>query len=77
MASELRMLLIILIACLLVMLTGISQAKIEIMTQRTAPIAVSEVAPDFTLEDQNGQKFSLSESSGKGPVVLIFYRGYW
>lgn len=44
---------------------------------RTSPIAVGEVAPDFTLEDQNGRKVTLSEARGKQPVVLVFYRGYW
>ena len=44
---------------------------------RTSPIAVGEVAPDFTLEDQGGRKVTLSEARGKQPVVLVFYRGYW
>lgn len=44
---------------------------------RTSPIAVGEVAPDFTLEDQSGRKVTLSEARGKQPVVLVFYRGYW
>lgn len=45
--------------------------------QRTGPVAVGEVAPDFTLEDQNGNKLTLSDARGKSPVVLVFYRGYW
>ena len=45
--------------------------------QRNTPVAVGEVAPDFTLEDQNGAKVSLSESRNKNPVVLVFYRAYW
>jgi peroxiredoxin len=40
-------------------------------------VAVGELAPDFTLEDQNGNKVTLSEARGKSPVVLVFYRGYW
>ena len=44
---------------------------------RDKPVGVGEVAPEFTLEDQNGQKHSLSAEHGKRPVVLIFYRGYW
>ena len=44
---------------------------------RNTPVGVGEVAPDFTLEDQNGQKVKLSEARGKSPVVLVFYRGYW
>ena len=49
----------------------------EIYGQRTGPVAVGEVAPDFTLQDQSGQKVTLSATRGKSPVVLVFYRGYW
>lgn len=44
---------------------------------RSTPVAVGEVAPDFTLEDQNRNKVTLSAVRGKSPVVLVFYRGYW
>ena len=50
---------------------------LPISAQRTTQVKVGDTAPDFTLEDQNGQKVSLSESRGKSPVVLVFYRGYW
>ena len=47
-------------------------------TQKVAkPVAVGDSAPDFTLEDHHGGKVTLSESKGKSPVVLVFYRGYW
>lgn len=45
--------------------------------QRTSPLATGEVAPAFTLEDQSGQKVTLSKARGESPVVLVFYRGYW
>jgi cytochrome oxidase Cu insertion factor (SCO1/SenC/PrrC family) len=45
--------------------------------QRSSPVAVGEVAPDFMLSDERGNKVSLSEYRGKSPVVLVFYRGYW
>jgi cytochrome oxidase Cu insertion factor (SCO1/SenC/PrrC family) len=45
--------------------------------ERAAPVAVGEMAPDFTLENQNGNKVTLSAARGKSPVVLVFYRGYW
>jgi len=32
-------------------------------------------APDFTLKDQAGQEFRLSEH--RGWVLLFLYRGYW
>ena len=44
---------------------------------RMKPLAVGEPAPDFTLVDHHGQKVTLSDSKGKNPVVLVFYRGYW
>lgn len=40
-------------------------------------LATGAVAPDFTLEDQDGRKITLSDSRQKSPVVLVFYRGYW
>ena len=43
---------------------------------RTAPVEVGEMAPDFTLDDQNNQKVSLSSARGT-PTVLVFYRGHW
>lgn len=44
---------------------------------RSTKIGVGDVAPDFTLEDQNRNKVTLSDARGKSPVVLVFYRGYW
>ena len=49
----------------------------RINIQRGTAVAVGEVAPDFTLEDQNGRKVSLSDARGKSAAVLVFYRGYW
>lgn len=45
--------------------------------KRSPPVGVGEVAPDFTLEDQNGRPHPLSAQRGKRPAVLIFYRGHW
>lgn len=61
--------------------TLIASISIAALTQsstpRTSPVAVGEIAPDFALEDQNGQKITLSSARGKTPAVLVFYRGYW
>lgn len=48
-----------------------------VAAQRNSPVAVGDTAPDFTLEDQNGNKVTLSDSRNKNPVVLVFYRAYW
>ena len=45
--------------------------------KRSNPVKAGEIAPDFTLADQDGRSHSLSAERGKRPVVLIFYRGYW
>ncbi|KAG7338505.1 alkyl hydroperoxide reductase [Nitzschia inconspicua] len=34
-------------------------------------------APDFEMEDQDGEMVILRELLKKGPVVLVFYRGKW
>ena len=44
---------------------------------RSTPVGVGELAPDFTLEDQNGQKVTLSAARGTAPTILAFYRGNW
>ena len=40
-------------------------------------LKVGDLAPDFTAKDQNGHPISLTEKLKSGPVVLVFYRGYW
>ena len=40
-------------------------------------IGIGEAAPDFTLVDHHGTRVKLSDSKGRSPVVLVFYRGYW
>jgi hypothetical protein len=32
---------------------------------------------DFELPDARGGTFSLKEARARGPVVLVFYRGFW
>ena len=45
--------------------------------KRGEPVGVGEEAPDFTLEDMQGNQVTLSAARGKAPTVLVFYRGYW
>jgi cytochrome oxidase Cu insertion factor (SCO1/SenC/PrrC family) len=44
---------------------------------RGAPVKAGDIAPDFTLADQDGRSLTLSAERGKRAVVLVFYRGYW
>lgn len=45
--------------------------------KRGTPVGVGDIAPDFTLDDRDGRKHTLSAERGKRPVVLVFYRGHW
>ena len=65
---------IVLLAALALPTAGLAAAA---ETPRAKPVAVGETAPDFTLQDQNGQKAGLAASRGQLPVVLVLYRGYW
>ena len=40
-------------------------------------IKVGQTAPDFSLENADGNVITLSDFRGKKTVVLVFYRGYW
>jgi AhpC/TSA family len=40
-------------------------------------IAVGAEAPDFSLPMATGGTFTLADARKDGPVVLVFYRGYW
>ena len=40
-------------------------------------IKVGQPAPDFSLENADGNMITLSDFRGKKTVVLVFYRGYW
>jgi cytochrome oxidase Cu insertion factor (SCO1/SenC/PrrC family) len=60
----------VLLACSLVI--ALAQAQKE--SAPPAPnVRVRDLAPDFTLVDQNGQPHSLHDYRGKKNVVLAFY----
>jgi hypothetical protein len=42
-----------------------------------ATVADRELAPAFSLPAQDGAPVSLAGTLAGGPVVLVFYRGYW
>lgn len=39
--------------------------------------AVGQSLPDITLPNQDGREVSITDYRGKGPVLLVFYRGFW
>jgi peroxiredoxin len=46
------------------------------MVARSRTASIGREAPDFSLTDQHGTAFHLSEATGAGPVVLVFLRGF-
>jgi cytochrome oxidase Cu insertion factor (SCO1/SenC/PrrC family) len=50
-----------------------AEAKATASAPEPATLKVGDKAPDFTLPDQNGKRFSLSQFRGKENVVLAFY----
>jgi peroxiredoxin len=42
-----------------------------------ATVVDGEVASPFALPAQDGTQVSLAKALADGPVVLVFYRGYW
>jgi peroxiredoxin len=39
-------------------------------------VTINRPAPDFTLQDYRGNMVTLSYYQGKGPVLLVFNRGF-
>ncbi|NOY49684.1 MAG: AhpC/TSA family protein [Chlorobi bacterium] len=59
------------------MLATSSSSQTEKSVQEAHGLEVGTEAPMFTARDADGSSFVLSEELKKGPVVLIFYRGFW
>lgn len=47
------------------------------LPQPSAAPAVGSALPDFTLPDPDGVPVSIADEIAKGPVLLVFYRGFW
>ena len=67
----------------LLALLGITDTKLGPTEGRDLPpadlerVKTGHLAPDFTLEDMDGKRVTLSQFREKKRVVLVFYRGYW
>ncbi len=48
----------------------------ETVALQTGTPKVGDTAPDFTLDNLQGAKVTLSEMAAKGPVVLVMLRGF-
>lgn len=63
---------VLLLALPLLSVNALGQKKGE-QTQPEPKYKVGDVAPDFTLKDQNGKDVSLHDFRGKKNVALAFY----
>ncbi len=43
----------------------------------TRALSLEQKAPDFELTDQSKKTHALATHRASGPVVLVFYRGFW
>jgi cytochrome oxidase Cu insertion factor (SCO1/SenC/PrrC family) len=64
-------------ALMLLLIVGLSgpvvSSSAETASQPALKYKVGDLAPDFTLRDQNGRDVSLHDFRGKKNVVLAFY----
>ena len=61
------------LASILFLLIGINVFAQE----KPEGLFINSKAPDFKAKDQNGNEIVLKDLRKKGPVILVFYRGYW
>lgn len=54
----------------------LSKPDLHLIASDTHPL-LGKPAPDFTLADHLGQPVRLCDLIAQGPVVVIFYYGYW
>ena len=52
-------------------------ATVVLAQQNPEGLFAGGKAPDFKANDQDGKEVRLKELLKKGPVVVVFYRGYW
>ena len=67
---------LLLIILFTVFLTGI-QSQEEKSIEDVHGLSVGEKAPLFAVLDADSNLFILRDALSEGPVVLIFYRGFW
>jgi cytochrome oxidase Cu insertion factor (SCO1/SenC/PrrC family) len=63
-------------ALLIVAFAGLAVSQNKPLPKPQVADAEGKAAPDFTLRDQDGKDFRLSDHHGER-LLLYFYRGYW
>lgn len=52
-------------------------ATVSFAQEKPEGLFINSKAPDFKAKDQSGVEINLKDLRKKGPVVILFYRGYW
>jgi peroxiredoxin len=60
----------------LIIMTSLNAQK-SLDIEDVKGLNIGDVAPVFTAKDAGSNDFSLNEALKEGPVVIIFYRGFW
>jgi peroxiredoxin len=63
---------IILFACFLGIISNSLYAQ-----EKPEGLFINSKAPEFKAVDQNGNEIILKDLRKTGPIILVFYRGYW
>jgi peroxiredoxin len=61
---------------ILIIILGFSAFRAQAQ-EKPEGLFINSKAPEFKAKDQNGKEISLKELRKKGPVVIVFYRGFW
>ncbi len=61
----------------LMMITNVSHAQTDRPVEDAKGLNAGVKAPLFSALDADSNRFVLADALKKGPVVLIFYRGFW
>ncbi|MER3464700.1 MAG: alkyl hydroperoxide reductase [Chitinophagaceae bacterium] len=61
----------------LVLINFLFAAFSSFAQEKPEGLFINSKAPDFKATDQNGMEINLKDLRKKGPVVILFYRGYW
>lgn len=68
---------LIVLSLILTFMIGELVSQTEKSADDAHGISIGESAPMFTAIDADSNQFSLKDELKNGPVVIIFYRGFW
>lgn len=64
-------------AGLLITVSMLIGASLAVAQGTKTQLKLGDTAPDFALPNGDGKLVTLSDYTSRGPVIVVFYRGYW